>query len=186
MRCITIACSIVFNEIFIDGMGATNTWHHNFQIVTSSFVFGNFTLSGLIIWKACISEYLFQSFFLSVILFFYWADIDEEKSTTANISVNGTYPLLFVPRPQILALHCLLYLVYHHWFHSKFVHYFFDNKIFCNTTLPFYILLRRLFFLFVLIKTSSAASSGRFYFFSPTCISWPNIASCNEHVIPPR
>lgn len=128
----------------------------------------------------------FKVFFLSVILFFCWADIDEEKSTTASISVNGTYPSLFVPRPQTLALHCLLYLVYHHWFHSKFVHYFFDNKIFCNTTLPFYILLRRLFFLFVLIKTSSAASSGRFYFFSPTCISWPNIASCNEHVIPPR
>ena len=111
VRCITIACSIFFSEIFIDGMAATNTWHHNFQIVTSSFVFGNFTLSGLIIWKACISEYLFQSFFLSVILFFYWADIDEEKSTTASISVNGTYPSLFVPRPQTLALHYIWYII---------------------------------------------------------------------------
>ena len=77
----------------------------------------------------------FHSFSLTVFLFFCWAYIDGEGSTSAVISVNGKYPSLFSSWTSNTTLHYLLYLVYHHWFHLKSLHYFFRNKIFRSTTL---------------------------------------------------
>ena len=76
-----------FRNMSFDGMAVIKTWHHNIQIVT------NFSL-----WEFCFVkphhleglyfQIPFDSFSLTVILFFCWAYIDGEGSTSATISVN--------------------------------------------------------------------------------------------------